>query len=119
MITGVQRIQLRLGILHISLLHISVTFTDSKKVLNDANMQMLSSRIGANWRRLGRRLGLHDGELDCLEYDNRCSGLQEVVWRMLSAWRESKADDATLCAVADALIELKLYDVAALLSEDG
>ena len=93
--------------------------SDSKKRLDDANMHMLCSQLGSNWRALGRKLGFHDGDLDRIEYDNRISGLSEVIWKLLYEYRERHHLAATLCAVADALIELKLYDIAALITEYG
>ena len=82
-------------------------------------MQMLSDRVGRHWKELARRLGFHDGDIDCFEFDNRFHGLREIIWKMLREWRERNAKKATLCAIADALIALKLYDVAAALDEFG
>ena len=96
-----------------------MSFTDSKKQLDDANMEMLSARLGSHWRPLARKLGFHDGDLDRIEYDNRVSGLSEIIWKMLYEYREKRSEQATLCAVADALIALKLYDIAALITEYG
>ena len=82
-------------------------------------MEMLSARLGSHWRPLARKLGFHDGDLDRIEYDNRVSGLSEIIWKMLYEYREKRSEQATLCAVADALIALKLYDIAALITEYG
>ena len=92
---------------------------DSRKILSDGNMHLLSDHVGRNWKPLARRLGFHEGDIDCFEFDTRFHGLREIIWKMLSEWRERNAERATLCAMADALIALKLYDIAALLDEFG
>ena len=91
--------------------------SDSKKKIDDRNIDILSTHLGKHWTSLARKLGFHSGDIDRIEYDNRQYGLKEIIVRMLNEWREKKEDDATLCVVADALIKLKLYDVAQQLKE--
>ena len=81
-------------------------------MLDDENITMLSERLGRHWTSLARKLGFHSGDIDRIEYDNRTHGLKEVIFRMLFEWREKKYLDATMKTLADALIELKLYDIA-------
>ena len=69
-----------------------MSFSDSKKQLDDANMEMLSARLGSHWRPLARKLGFHDGDLDRIEYDNRVSGLSEIIWKMLYEYREKRCE---------------------------
>ena len=91
--------------------------TSSKKVLDDKNMDMLKRELGRHWKELARQLGFSDGEIDTFDIDYGKYGLSETIQQFLRQWKEKMANQATLCAVADALIQMKLFTVAAKLDD--
>lgn len=86
--------------------------TGSRQILDDKNLEMLSIHLGTKWKDLARTMKFSTGEIDSLNHDHHIYGLKEIVYQFLKQWRERNGEEATLCAMADALIKLKLYEIA-------
>ncbi len=79
-------------------------------------MTMVSSQIGKEWKKLGRQLGLTDGELETLKMNFLVDGQEEIVYQMISKWN-SVCAPTTLAQLAKACVTVGRGDVADLISE--
>ena len=61
----------------------------------------LSTRLGDNWEKLGRRLGFNDAALS--EFRTLNVGMAERARRMLFNWKQTKGSEATFQVLYDAL----------------
>lgn len=55
--------------------------------VTEEHLDVLRDRIGANWKRCARRLGLTDVEIETIELDSYRYGLPEMVHQMLERWK--------------------------------
>lgn len=87
-----------------------------KHIISDDDIEKMALHLGNDWRRLGLKLGFGRGELDAFEYDNQMAGLHEIIYQMLSTWKEKQGIEAYARFVASKLVDIKRADVAKLLS---
>ncbi|KAK6177172.1 hypothetical protein SNE40_015328 [Patella caerulea] len=52
------------------------------------HMLTLCTKIGKRWRHYGRKLGLSDEDLECIKANNSDNGLREIVYGMLTTWKQ-------------------------------
>jgi len=82
------------------------------RVVEAADLQLVSLEIGNDWRFLGRQLGCSDADLDAVNHDFYVNGQREIAYQMLRGWLEQQGSDAKLAVLARALIGVKRPDVA-------
>ncbi|XP_022256782.1 uncharacterized protein LOC106471608 [Limulus polyphemus] len=78
-------------------------------------MYHVAENIGNDWKKLARHLpgaNFSNGELDILFFDHKDHGLQEVIYRTLSSWKERCPCQATIGNLAKALIKIERSEVA-------
>ena len=75
----------------------------SSDVVDDRELQLLANDIVKEWQRLGRALGLKDGDLDQIKADSKQA--YERNYAMLQKWKRSKGHEATYEALALALTD--------------
>ena len=75
----------------------------SSDVVDDRKLQLLANDIVKEWQRLGRALGLKDGDLDQIKADSKQA--YERNYAMLQKWKRSKGHEATYEALALALTD--------------
>ncbi|XP_077977471.1 uncharacterized protein LOC144433032 [Glandiceps talaboti] len=74
-------------------------------------IDILSSRLlQRDWRRLARRLGLSDADLNALEH-NYPSDLREQIHQMFQVWRQREGDAATVHKLIGSLDELQIRNL--------
>jgi len=85
------------------------------------DFQDIASRIGLAWRDLARNLGLHDCEMESIEYENLRSslGLKEHAISVFRKWQEGNGQDATRSALCQALERSGKRDLAEELKQMG
>lgn len=73
----------------------------------------ISKQIGSKWKDLGRQLKLEDSQLEIInaDYFNN-GGLMEISYQMLIQWREKYAEAATYRVLVNALLTVKLKNLA-------
>lgn len=77
------------------------------------HLDMVSSKLGAEWRRLGRLMGIEDSTLDQIQLDFRAEGQHEINYRMLLKWKQKCTHGQfTLSALAHHMAELGRGDIA-------
>ena len=64
-------------------------------------LEKLSTQLGGNWKKLGRRLGFSDEELSAFRPEN--DEMAEKARCMLNEWKEAKGSEATYQVLYDAL----------------
>ncbi len=84
----------------------------ASKVVDSSAMTIVSQNIGKDWQKLGRNLGLSDGQIDILKADHSADGLEETIYQMLREWSSKNGDSASLKVLAQALLQAKRPDVA-------
>ena len=67
----------------------------------DDELELLSSKLVANWRSLARRLQFHEAEIQTFDMEN--DKISEKVYMMLIKWKSREALDATYQVLHDAL----------------
>ncbi|XP_078368668.1 uncharacterized protein LOC144652516 isoform X2 [Oculina patagonica] len=83
------------------------TLNRQRQPVKDGNpsvdeLEVLSTRLGDNWEKLGRRLGFDQPELTAFEREN--ARLSDRAYRMLMSWKQREGYDATYQVLYDALI---------------
>ena len=68
---------------------------------SDDELERLSTQLGDNWERLGRRLSFNDAALS--EFRTLNVGMAERARRMLFNWKQRKGAEATYQVLYDAL----------------
>ena len=68
---------------------------------SDDELEKLSTQLGDNWEKMGRRLGFSDPELS--EFHKGNYGMAEEARRMLVRWKQKEGSDATYQVLYDAL----------------
>lgn len=64
------------------------------------HMDVVSSKLAGDWRRLGRYMGLDDATLDQLRQDYYVEGQHEVNYRMLLKWKQRCVAGSGHCTLA-------------------
>lgn len=64
-------------------------------------LESLSTQLGDNWKKLGRRLSFTDAELSAFRTGNY--GMAEEARRMLVRWKQKEGSEATYQVLYDAL----------------
>nr|XP_006815164.1 PREDICTED: p53-induced protein with a death domain-like [Saccoglossus kowalevskii] len=78
----------------------------------DIAVDILSSGLlGRDWKRLARRLGLSDPEIDILESDHS-RDTREQIHQMFQKWRQKNGNKATVNMLLDALEEEEIRNLA-------
>lgn len=55
--------------------------------MTEEHLDLLMDNIGTKWKRLARRLGLTQVEIETIEHDFYRDGLPEMVHQMLERWK--------------------------------
>ncbi|KAK7912810.1 hypothetical protein WMY93_013021 [Mugilogobius chulae] len=76
----------------------------------DAATDVLSNNLGRNWRKLGRKLGLTEVQLDSIS--GKHTDLEETAVELVKVWRRCKAEQASVPALIKALRDLELNQTA-------
>ena len=76
--------------------------------ITEQDMDDISTHLGRMWRRLGRKMGYTNGNMDCIDEDNR--HLMDKCYRILSDWRDREANAATVSALTKLLMEIDAFD---------
>ncbi|XP_013410819.1 receptor-interacting serine/threonine-protein kinase 1 isoform X1 [Lingula anatina] len=89
--------------------------TTSSRVITTDDIDLVVQHLGSHWKRLARKLGFQDGQIDVIDSDFAVDGLQEKIYQMLTRWKQKVSTRATAKALAEALCEIGKADVAAVL----
>lgn len=75
-------------------------------------LEEVAGLIGKQWKKLGRRLGVSDAELE--EIDHAHDQISEKGYHMLKHWEQGQGVDATYQALHDALLHplIRRLDIA-------
>ncbi|KAK7505769.1 hypothetical protein BaRGS_00003040 [Batillaria attramentaria] len=78
------------------------------------HLDMVSSKLAGDWRRLGRQMGLDDSTLDQIRQDFHVEGQHEVNYRMLMKWKQNCVGSGhfTLAMMAKLLADSGRGDIA-------
>lgn len=91
----------------------------ARRVLNSKDIEILSSKIGTKWTKVGQSIGVDPGILEniALEYPGN---QRDMTRKMLQQWKAKYGNRATINYVIDALRsdKIRLYSVAAYLPPD-
>ena len=68
---------------------------------SDDELEWLSTQLGDNWKKLGRRLSFIDAELSAFRTENY--GMAEEARRMLVRWKQREGSEATYQVLYEAL----------------
>ena len=68
---------------------------------SDDELEKLATKLGDNWRKLGRRLGFDDAALSAIRKEN--DKMAERARCMLIEWKQTEGSDATYQVLYDAL----------------
>ena len=68
---------------------------------SDDELEGLSTQLGDDWEKLGRRLGFNDAELIAFRVEN--DRIAERARCMLGNWKQTKGSEATYQVLYDAL----------------
>ncbi|KAI8520658.1 hypothetical protein Bbelb_004120 [Branchiostoma belcheri] len=80
-------------------------------------LQTVADNIGStDWRRLLRRLGLKDNDLDQIHHDYMADGLAEKAYQGLRKWRQREGKKATLQELKAGLEKIRRRDLIDMLS---
>ncbi|PIK41184.1 hypothetical protein BSL78_21956 [Apostichopus japonicus] len=91
---------------------------DNTALASETLLQDLAEKI-VEWRFLGRRLGLDEGQLDNIERDNRGES-KEIKYKTLLHWkRQSVQPPATIGCLAKALTEVGRADLAVFVVQES
>ncbi|XP_065644463.1 uncharacterized protein LOC136075389 isoform X2 [Hydra vulgaris] len=71
-------------------------------------IQKISERIGVDWKKLGRYLGVHDDNLDTIEED--ANGIAKKAVEMIKKWRQIN-DNPTIEQLCAALEKIPRKDI--------
>ena len=74
---------------------------------------MLSKNLDSNWKDVARQLNFCPAEIRKIEESYQVYGLYETIRQFLLRWCDKAENEATFCAMADALIAINKYDIAA------
>ncbi|XP_070551878.1 uncharacterized protein [Ptychodera flava] len=88
----------------------AVSDTPHTRVTED-NLDTVVDNIGKDWKRLGRKLGITDPDLDVLQMNNS-HDVKEAIRQMLRQWREDNGKMATKEKLKEALVNAKRRDIA-------
>ena len=87
------------------------------ETVTDKVFDTISKELGgADWRRLGLKLGLSDKELDNLKTNHRFSIL-ECINAMLRQWRGNPITEASMTVLRAALVDIQRNDLAAVIGK--
>ncbi|XP_077982449.1 receptor-interacting serine/threonine-protein kinase 1-like isoform X1 [Glandiceps talaboti] len=93
---------------------IKISTSTTPVMLED--LEAVSEHVGHAFRRLGRKLGFSNGQVDCFDHD--CNKLNDKNYQLLRKWKERQGSSATRGELAKILFDLKMYEVAELLPYD-
>ncbi|XP_069757313.1 receptor-interacting serine/threonine-protein kinase 4-like [Narcine bancroftii] len=68
--------------------------------------QELAELVNKDWKSLGRYLGLTDGQIEIIQYDNQAYGLTETVYQMLCTWTQHQGLNASRAVLAQGLTQI-------------
>jgi len=87
------------------------------ETVTDKVFDIISRELGgADWRRLGLRLGLTDKELDNLKTNHPLSILA-CITAMLRQWRGNPITEASMTVLRAALVDIQRNDLAAFIGK--
>ncbi|XP_069115181.1 receptor-interacting serine/threonine-protein kinase 1-like isoform X2 [Argopecten irradians] len=70
---------------------------DSVEVVDERKLNILAGFIGKQWRRIFRKLGLTEEEIDRLHIDYQAAeGIKTVIYKGLVNWKEKNGREATV-----------------------
>eukprot|EP00058_Branchiostoma_floridae_P018651 XP_002604140.1 hypothetical protein BRAFLDRAFT_71567 [Branchiostoma floridae] len=79
-------------------------------------LQTVADYIGKDWKRLLRRLGMKDNDLDLIHHDYMDAGLVEMVYQGLRKWTQQDGERATLQKLLAGLEMIRRRDLVNMLS---
>ena len=68
---------------------------------SNEELEYLSRKLAKKWKKLGRRLGFDEAEID--DFDQANEELAEKAYKMLMAWKEKVGSEATYKVLYDTL----------------
>ena len=74
------------------------------------NWKVCQKKISDKWKKLGRRLQFNEAQIT--EHDKNNDKLSEKAYKLLIAWKERDASDATYCVLHKALSDVERRDLA-------
>ncbi|XP_049814606.1 uncharacterized protein LOC126262214 isoform X2 [Schistocerca nitens] len=91
----------------------------STETVKEEDLDTVAPHVGSAWRRVGRLLNFSDGELDQFKIDYKTeSGMKEVIYQMLLAWKREMSSNATRGILCRTLWSAHEYDAAEKLVPD-
>jgi hypothetical protein len=87
----------------------------SMRVCVKEDFDLVLTRIGREYRRLLRNLGLPDGLIEQLIADYSSQGIHEVTYQGLLKWSQREGQGATVQILAEALHAMERDDIVLLL----
>ncbi|GFO02766.1 receptor-interacting serine/threonine-protein kinase 1 [Plakobranchus ocellatus] len=85
--------------------------TNSTELPSVEELQYISCRLGARWKKLGRKLEWDEGFLEHLEHDHP-TNTEERNYQMLCKWKQAKGEGATKKVLAKQLADCGSGDLA-------
>ena len=77
--------------------------------VNEIHIYLICGAVGANWRELGRALGLESALMDTIEANH--SERRELARKVLHEWKQKKKNGATVGILIKALEKIGRDDI--------
>ena len=77
--------------------------------VDEIDVQSICGEVGADWRDLGKSLGLESALIDNIELDHSTN--REKAWKVLLKWRQKKKKEATVGILIKALKKTNRKDI--------
>ncbi|KAF5273379.1 hypothetical protein FQR65_LT04671 [Abscondita terminalis] len=91
-------------------LDISKLRSNNEQITDDI-INIISTHIGKNWKRMCRTIGYSEGQIFQFEDQHIRLGIRETVCQILNDWRQNNPEESTVGVLVDALYEAEEMDV--------
>ncbi|CAM9700629.1 unnamed protein product [Lampetra fluviatilis] len=76
--------------------------------VTNQDLPKIAELLGKKWKPVGRALGIREAQLENLEHNYHCYGMDEVTYQMLRSWREKEGRSATRATLMKVLKSSKV-----------
>jgi len=80
-------------------------------VLVKEAIDIVSNKIGSDWKELARKLGLEKTDIDGISYENP-TNLRECIHDLFSKWQQRDGRRSSVNKLVDALLDARLVAIA-------